>query len=255
MTRTLLALTLFLAACADPFAAAQEQNTIEAYQSFLDQNPNSPFRIQAETRMAELTLEAARSAKTLEAYDAFLTKFPDSALVPKATEERRQFLWEWADREDTVQSWQKYLDEYPSGDRKLKIEARKRLNMAQNKGSIQIGEVRLEQVNLAENPDGPLDGWAFYADVTSNATQPIESLMLRLQMLGEGGEVLASQEWPAVAPHLPGRLPVEEEFKVPMKPGETRTWTWTTGDLPAGWAKKSSIAAVDIRFVGDAEGE
>jgi hypothetical protein len=251
MTRTLLMFAVLLAGCSDPYAAAQAEDSIETYRTFLAENPSSPFRIQAETRMAELTLEAARAGKTLEGYDSFLKEFPESPLVTKATEERREFLWKWADETDTVDAWQKYLDEYPSGERKLKAQARQRLNMAQNTGAVTVGAVTLEQVNLAENPDGPLDGWAFYAEVTNTTNREIEMLMLRLKMLGDGDQVLASQEWPAVAPFLPGRLPVEEEFKVPMKAGETRTWSWTTGDLPAGWAKKSSISAVDIRFVGE----
>ena len=35
----------------------------------------------------------------------------------------------------------------------------------------------------------------------------------------------------------PGGIPIEEEFKQPLKPGESRTWVYTTGDLPADWAK------------------
>lgn len=247
----LLPLTLALSACQDPFAAAQEANSIEAYEAFVAENPNSPFVTQAQIRLEELYLEKARAEKTLEAYDVYLEKFPKGKLKDKAVDERRQFLFDWAGEQDTAEAWQKFLDEYPSGDRKLKQEARQRLNMAQNKDLVTVGPVSIEQVNLAEMADGPLDGWGIYADVTVGGDKEVAKLVMEVAYLGAEGQVLDAREWPAVAPALPGNIPVEEEFKVPMKPGETRTFEWTTGDLPAGWAKKARIRPVDIQFVGE----
>lgn len=246
----LFPLLLSLAACTDPFAAAQEANTIEAYESFLASNPNSPFVTQASIRLEELYLEKARTEKTLEAYDVYLDKYPKGTLREKAVEERRTFLFDWAGEQGTAEAWQKFLDEYPTGDRKLKQEARKRLNMAQHKDLVSIGPVSIEQVNLAENPDGPLDGWGFYADVTVSGDKEVAELVLEVSYLGAEGQVLDTREWPVVAPRLPGNLPVEEEFKVPMKPGETRTFEWTAGDMPAGWSKKARLRPVEIEFVG-----
>lgn len=247
----LLPLAVALSACQTPFAKAQEEDSIEAYEAFLQAQPNSPFVTQAEIRLEELYLEKAREDKTLEAYDAYLERYPKGQHTEKATEERRDFLFGWASEQDTVEAWQKFLDEYPTGDRKLKVEARQRLNMAQNRDLVTIGPVSIEQVNLAENPDGPLDGWGFYADVTVAGDKDVKELDLEVAYLGAEGQVLDTREWPVVAPRLPGNLPVEEEFKVPMKPGETRTFEWTTGDLPAGWAKKARLRPVDIEFVGE----
>ncbi len=247
----IIPLALSLSACKSPFATAQEQDTIEAYETFLDGNPNSPFVTQATLRLEELYLEKARTDKTLESYDLYLDKYPKGKLRDKAVEERREFLFDWASEQDSAEAWQKFLDEYPTGDRKLKQEARERLNMAQNRDIISVGPVSIEQVNLAENPDGPLDGWGFYADVTVSGDKDVEKLVMEVAYLGSEGQVLDAREWPVVAPALPGNLPVEEEFKVPMKPGETRTFEWTTGDMPVGWAKKARIRPVFIKFVGE----
>lgn len=245
-----------LAGCQNPFDVAMEANTIEAFEEFLANSPNSPFTTQAELRLEELYLEKAREDKTLEAYDVYLEKYPKGKLKDKAVEERRQFLFDWADQEDSAESWQKFLDEYPEGDRKLKVEARQRLNMAQNRGLVTVGPVSIEQVNLAENPDGPLDGWGVYADVTVAGDKEVETLMMQVAYLGSEGQVLDTREWPAVAPRTPDRTPIEEEFKVPMKPGETRTFVWTAGDMPVGWSKKATVKPVDIQFVDpDAEKE
>lgn len=240
---------LFALACADPFAEAQKQDTIEAYETFLAESPNSPFRLQGQIRLEELYLEKARTDASLEAYDVYLQKFPEGQLVEKAREERREFLFNWADKEDTPDGWNKYLSEYPSGDKKKQQAARKRLRMAESKDKIALGPVEMEQVNLAENPDGPLDGWGFYVEVSNKGELPIEYLNLRIRYLDENGEELDHRDWPAVSPTPPQGLPQREEFYQPIKPGESRTWEWTSGDLPGGWAKKASVTPIDIRWV------
>src|SRR5262245_9797106 len=97
-------LALFLAGC-DPWADVEKANTIEGYESYLRDHPDSTYKPQAEAKLAKLYLEKARAAKTLEAYDEFVTKFPKSSLVKDAMKERKEFLWQWADEQDSVESW------------------------------------------------------------------------------------------------------------------------------------------------------
>jgi len=247
--RALILLPLLLSlGCSDPFDEAQKEGSIEAYETFLADNPNSPFRLQGEIALEELYLEKARTDGTLEAYDTYIEKFPKGQHIDKARDERREFLFSWADKQDTSEGWETFLEEYPTGNKKMQETARKRLRMAESKDLISIGPVELEQVNLAENPDGPLDGWGFYAEVTNKGKQPIEFLNLRIRYLDGAGEELDHRDWPAVSPNPPQGLPQREEFYKPIKPGETRTWEWTSGDMPAGWAKKASVTPIDIRW-------
>ena len=115
MLRIAALLFLLSTGCKDPFAVAQESDSIEAYDKYLDENPSGAYRFQAEARVEELMLEKARTEKSLEAYDTILTRYPDGALKEKVTEEREAFLWAWADEQDTAEGYQKYLDEYPRG--------------------------------------------------------------------------------------------------------------------------------------------
>jgi len=251
MMRMLLLVMLMGWGCADPFVDAQEANTIEAYETFVNENPNSPFLLQGQLRLEELYLEKARTDKTLEAYDAYLERYTTGKLWEKAVEERRTFLFNWAEDENTAAAWQKYIDEYPKGNRKMMVTARTRLQMAAHRDAVGLGPVTMEMVNLAEDPDGPLNGYGFFVDVTNNGDKPISKLVLSLSYLGENGNVLSRDEWPAVATRLPGNLPMEEGFADPILPGQDRVWEWTTGDVPAGWTKKTSIAAVAIELVGE----
>jgi len=47
-----------------------------------------------------------------------------------------------------------------------------------------------------------------------------------------------------VAPSFP--TPIEEEKKIPMASGETRTWEWTTGDLPDDWSGKVAVVPLKL---------
>ena len=254
LVRSLATLALvgtLLPGCGNPFADAQALDTIASYEAFLAENANSPYRIQAETRLEQLYLDKAREDKTLEVYDVYLDKFGSGALADKARAERREFLFAWADSEDTPEGWNKYLAEYGSGEGKKERKiARKRLRMAENKDAVQTAPVEMEQVNLAENPDGPLDGWGFFMDVTNAGDKAITHLYFQISYLNADGKALDADQWPVVTTVNPGGVPIEEEFKQPLQPGQSRTWVYTTGDLPADWAKTVRVVPVDIGFAG-----
>ena len=251
MRHLALALLLLTTACTDPFATAQQADSVESYSPFLEQQPTSPYRTQAKIRLEELVLEQARSEKSLAAYDVYLERFPKGVHIKKAKEERRQHLFDWADGEATPEGWQTFLDEYPSGNKKMAQKARKRLRMTQNREAVTLTPPEMEKVNLAEDPDGPLNGWGFYVDVTNNSDKAITYLMLEISYLNAAGKAIDRQIWPVVAKRLPGNLPMDPAFKKPLLPGKSRTWDWSTGDMPAGWAKKVRVAPVDIRFAGE----
>ncbi|MEC7949487.1 MAG: hypothetical protein VX265_18105, partial [Myxococcota bacterium] len=205
MTRSLAAIAavplLLAVGCSDPYKAVQEADTIEAYESFLKNNPNSPQRLAAQIRLEDLSLEAAREAGTLEAYDAFIARFPSGTNAEKAANERIEFLWQWADTEDTKDAWEKYIQEAKAAkiDTKKVKKARKRARVAESRSAFEVGPLEQEQVNLAENPDGPLDGWGFYTDVKNVGTEPISYFILRIDYLDSAGKVLDSDEQAACA--------------------------------------------------------
>lgn len=242
---------LLAAGCSDPFATAQEADTVEAYEKYLQDNPSGAYRLQAEARAEELMLERAREEKTLEAYDAVLARFPEGALKEKVTEEREGFLWAWADEQDSVEGYQKYLDEYPRGNstRKNREEARRRLKVAENKDRLEISPLTIEQVNMAKDPDGPLNGWGFYADITNVGDAPIQTLWLQVSLLDDDGKVIDTKKEPLVDTVLPGRGWAPDEFKAPLKPSETREFELTNNNMPAGWSRRASIKPVKIAFV------
>ena len=238
-----------LSACSDPYGDAQKADTIAAWEAFIKDNPKNPKRSLGEVRLEELYLKAARDGKTLEGYDTYLEKFPKGQMAAAAKTERREFLMEWARETDTPDAWKKYIQEYPTGNSKAQREAKRRLNMAENKGAIEFGPIKMEQVNLAEDPNGPLNGYGFYVDVTNKSEKAIERLNVQISYLDDNGKSLKKASWPAVAQRLPAGLPMPEGFNKPIAPGESRQWEWTDGEMPSGWSKKAKVTATDIKFV------
>lgn len=251
MLNRLALAAILMTGCSDPYGEAQKADTIVAWEAFIDENPKNPKRSMGQIRLEELYLTAARESGKLEAYDTYLSKYPKGKLNESAVKERRSFLMDWARQTNTVEAWEKYLADYPASRSKGGREAKQRLNMAKHSHKIVLGPTKMEQVNLAENPDGPLDGYGFYVDVTNNGDTPIEYLNMMISYLDAEGVSLRSSKWPAVATRLPASLPMPEGFSKPIAPGETRQWEWTVGDPPEGWSKKTVVVPVNVKFVGE----
>lgn len=244
-------LATLVVGCSDPYGEAQKADTIAGWETFIAENPKNPKRSMGQIRLEELYLEAARSSGTLEGYDTYMEKYPKGKLTETAVKERRTFLMEWARTENTVAAWEKYLADYPASRSAGGREAKQRLNMAKHSDKIELGPTKMERVNLAENPEGPLDGYGFYVDVTNKGDAPIEYLNVMISYLDAEGKSLKSNKWPAVATRLPAGLPMAEGFSKPIAPGETRQWEWTTGEIPDGWSKKTRVVPINVKFVGE----
>ena len=247
--RNLLLLAL-LVGCSDPYSVAQEADTIEAFEAFISDHPSSPKVDLAQMRLEGLYLEKARNDKKLESYDEYLKRYPSGNMLKKAMEERKTFLLGWAESEDTVAAWQKVMDDYPKAKKKMKRRVRQRLNMAKHRDKVTLGTVKMERINMANNPQGPLNGYGFWVETTNKAKRALTRLDLEIAYLGPSGKPLGKKRWEVVHP---GPLhsdftPMAEGFTTPIKSGETRTWEWSDAEPPEGWTKKVTITPVHIVF-------
>lgn len=241
------AILIFLLACADDFAVAQQADTLEAYQNYLDENPSGRHRIEAEALLETKYLEAAHAEGSLEAYDRYLERFPEGALRERVLEEREGFLFGWSRDRGTVEGWDRYLSEYPSASRERLAKAKILRRVASYADQIVVAPLKVEAINLARDPNGPKNGWSLSTQVTNNGDKTVKDLRFTVRMLAPSGSTIASHEWPLVAPRWP--VPVREEDKVPMKPGETRPWEYTTEDpAPGKWKQAADLRPTYIAF-------
>jgi hypothetical protein len=240
-----LAALLAVAGC-DGFDEVRKQDSIEAYERYLTENPQGRSAVEAKTRLEALMIERARTDKTLAAYDAYLKRFPKGVYARDAFNEREAFLWDWADLENTAQAWDTYLREYPSFEANKVKKARKRKAAAEYRGSLSWTEPTFEQANLAEDPTGPLNGWKFTAQVTNNGDKTLTSLHMTVRYLDGSGVRLSDETWPAASPNF--GVPVEEWRKAPLKPGETRQWELLSDSVPSAWSKKFEFFPSSVTF-------
>ena len=252
--RALTFALLLLVAC-DDFDAVRKDGTIEAYEKYLAENPEGRNVVEARTRLEQLLIERARAEKTLAAYDAYLQRFPKGTFARDAFNEREQYLWDWADLENTVEAWDRYLTEYPSFEANKVKKARKRKAAAEYRSNITWTPPEFAQANLAENPEGPLDGWKFTAQVTNAGDRTLTSLHMTIRYLDDAGNRIVDESWPVASPNF--GVPVEEWRKEPLKAGETRQWDLLSDKVPAGWSKKFDLFPSSVTFekltAGEAE--
>lgn len=233
-----LLLALTLVACGDNFADVQAEDTIEAYEEFLKNNPDTRFKMEAEDRLETLYIKKARE-EGLEGFDAYLERFPEGNQREAAMEERQNFLFAWAEEQNTKEAWEQFLEEYPKAKKEKKRKAEAMIKVHKYLPNLEVGAPNIEQINLAEDPEGPLDGWKISAEVTNNGKTTIEELKLTMVYLDEEGRKVGSKDWPAVAPYW--KVPIEEEHKKPLATGDSIVWNWTTGNTPEGWSRQVKL--------------
>jgi tetratricopeptide (TPR) repeat protein len=238
---------LLLVAC-DDYSAVQEADTIEAYEKYIAENPDSGYSGQVNARLDELYYKAAETEKTLAAWDRYLEKYPEGRRRKEADEAREVLLYEEAVATNTPEGWKRFLEAYPKAEKTRRKKAESALRVFEYADKLTIAAPIVAKVNLAEDPAGELNGWGFKVDVTNNGDKTLEYVMMTLEYLGSDDSVLGRQEWPVVSNYW--NIPIEEEHQTPMKPGDMRTWEWSTGldGVPEGWAEKVRIHPTGLRY-------
>ena len=94
---------IFLTMCSSPesdWQKAEENNTIEAYQSFLNKYPESSYASEVQEKIGKLIFESdwqkAEGNNTIEAYQSFLNKYPESSYASEVQEKIGRLIFDEA---------------------------------------------------------------------------------------------------------------------------------------------------------------
>lgn len=248
MRLSLCALALALSLGCDPQAAGPEQDTPEAWRAWLESHPSATDQLRGNARVQDLLLDRARRSEDPADYDAYLEAFPAGAHAETARAEREKVMFRAALLAGTPDRWERFLQDYPKARGGHDRIAKEGLDAARYAPHMKMGPVKTRQVNLAEDPDGPLDGISFEAEITNEGAQTLEAWWLRIFYLDDQGNVLDRRKWPLVAKPAEFPVPMPPEASEPLKPGETRTWAWATGDLPEGFSGQVRLVPMRVRF-------
>lgn len=248
MRPSLLLLGLLALAGCDSFGKVKKADTIEAYEAYLVDHTSGQNALVARSRLEELYYEKTKADATPEAWEAFFEKYPEGTgfLYERAKEKHEDFLFNWALEQNRPEAWDRFLKTFSRPTKEHAKIAERARHVSTYSEHLVLSEPRMERVNLAENPDGPLDGWSFAVDVQNTGDKALSTLELTLSYLDENGHGLDRDVWPVAAPFF--SVPVEDHFYKPLAPGETRTWVWTSGDIPEGWSQKVRVTATHLVY-------
>ena len=240
-----------LTGCADPYGDAKTADTIEAYDAFLATNPSGTSRMLSDKRLEELLIARVEETKAIADYDQVLTRYPRSRRTKDMQAGRSTHAFEAAEADGSGPAWEKFLAENEFADGTLKKRAKQNIEIAKYREQIAISEPLVEQVNLAEDPKGPKDGWGISVDATNNTTVAFDYFILEIQYLDDAGKKLGVGSYPLVASTGPQGMPIEERLTLPLKPGEKRHWQYTTGEPPTGWTQKVKVVPSNLRVAAE----
>ena len=139
-----------LAACSSPNAdwqKANQQNTVAAYQQFIQQHPSDARVEQARNRINALNDEqawnTAKNANTLDAYQQYLQQEPNGMHAADAQDKvnslQQDAAWSTAQSTNTGAAYQDFLQKYPNSPHAADAQAAlQKLNGFQ----VQLGSTR-----------------------------------------------------------------------------------------------------------------
>ena len=238
--------------CSDPIDEAKQFDTIAAWQAYLAKpEATGSNKMAGEGRLETLMSAKAEADKSIPAYDALMKRFPKSRAMKDWSTQRIALALAAAETENTPEGWQKFVTDNPKAEGSMVKQAKNRIAIAEYSPKMVISELKIEQVNLAEDPKGPKDGWGFSCDITNNGDKAISYLNIELRITDPSGAAVNPVTMPAVASTY--KVPMPEEWFKPIEPTQTRRWEYTTNEVPENFASapKATMQMITLKFVGE----
>lgn len=239
---------LLLAGCDSQQSAlreAQVAGTPEAYEAFLAQYPDSVYAESVRKDIEEIRYGRAKDGNQSALWREYLEHHPEGKYVKTARKMEDEVSFNEANETRTAAAYQAYLDSHPSGE--FVRTARGEMDELGYLDKVTIDNYRVEKVNLAKDPKGPLNGWGMYADVHNKGDRIIIEAQLELQFTDATGKVLDTRKWWVVAEELVG-MPTPPRIQPPLRPENSREFQFTTGEPPEGWNESFKLEVTNLRF-------
>jgi len=99
----------------EAYSYAEEENTLESYQHFIDNYNDKTFIEQAVNFRNQKAYMRAMSLKNPEAIAEFIKKYPEASEVKEAKERYEKLLYEQTTADKSIAAYKKYIDSYPTG--------------------------------------------------------------------------------------------------------------------------------------------
>uniref|UniRef100_UPI0012ED592E tetratricopeptide repeat protein n=1 Tax=Desulfosarcina cetonica TaxID=90730 RepID=UPI0012ED592E len=89
-----LIIMIFIGCAGGAFRTAQEKNTVEAYNKFIQEYGDSKFAPQAKKMREDLKFSNAKKENTISGYDRYLKEYPKGTFVSEVNKLRELNMFE-----------------------------------------------------------------------------------------------------------------------------------------------------------------
>lgn len=134
------------------FNKAKKVNTIDGYKYFLDEYGENSFTEEVKNNLIECEFYKAKNKNTISAYKEFLRKYPDSEFSNSAKYSISKIDFQTSKRINTIESYQQYIEKYPNN--KFTKEASNLLEELEFDNAQKINSVTAYESYILQYPDG-----------------------------------------------------------------------------------------------------
>lgn len=92
---------------------ASQENTIEAYENFINKHAKSEYFGEASKKLENLEWERASNKNSIESLSEFISKYPNGVHVPDARSNIEELEWENAKQQNTIKGYSEFITNYP----------------------------------------------------------------------------------------------------------------------------------------------
>ena len=115
MIGTMFVAALILTSCSNPeadFQKAEQANTEQAYNDFIQRHPKSPLADQATAKMAALLLPTLTDRTSVADYETFIKRFGGTESGKRAQDHLAQLEFNRATNENTIEGYERFLSKH-----------------------------------------------------------------------------------------------------------------------------------------------
>jgi hypothetical protein len=165
ISRIIVATTIscFIGACSTAekdWEKAQQQDTVESYETFLKEYGGSTYAYDAKVKIRELktlqrrktAFEKARDSKSLSACEQFLREYGSGRDSDEIREQLSQLVFDTLEGSNSENKYEKFLSRFPNSE--LVSKARSRLREIRYANAIEEVTVTAYEKFIAQYPDG-----------------------------------------------------------------------------------------------------
>jgi hypothetical protein len=203
------------------FEQAQTADSIEAYEAFLRDFPDTTNAVTVQERLDQLYFDAAQNAKTVESYNKYLTTYPTGRHVAEVRGEYEKVMYRDVTKDGSRTGLEAFLKEFPDGNYAQK--AQKRLDEVAYYDKLSVSDVKVAKTTVTGADGMSQEGWEITGSITNTGDRPVDKVTMTVGAKGGKGQ---------------------ETVSAPMAPGAAATFTVKTLESPEGWDQ--STVAVDF---------